>query len=101
MLLAVIISILVNIIIIGLGVKLGCALLKHEISWGGALAIAGIVALASVIPYVGMITGFIALLFCLIRLANLDFWPESIVVSVVIKFVSIGATLIIYAMLKN
>ncbi len=101
MLVAYIILILVNVFIIGLGVKLGCMLVKHEISVKATLVIAAITTAASLIPAVGLFAGVIALLICLVTIGDVDFWPESIMVTVIIKAVSIAATLLIMTNLAN
>ncbi|HYE06279.1 MAG TPA: hypothetical protein VEL07_12270 [Planctomycetota bacterium] len=93
MLLAYLVAIIVNMVIITLGVKLGCKLIGAEQPWIGALLIGGITTLASIIPYIGLFAGIIALLICLSMIANLDLWPESILVTIVIKALSIAATL--------
>jgi len=93
MLLAYLVIILVNMIIITLGLKLGCLLIRSELPWMPALLIAGITTGASIIPAVGMFAGVIALFICLVTIAQLDFWPESVMVTIIIKAVSIAATL--------
>lgn len=100
MLVAYLIVILVNVIIITLGLKLGCMLIRSEMPWSGAVLIAGITTAASIIPYVGIFAGVIALFICLVTIAQLDFWPESVMVTIIIKAVSIAATLAIFVALK-
>ena len=100
MLLAYLVAILINMIIITLGVKLGCMILRHELTWIVGLLIAGITTAISLIPAVGIFLGPIALLISLCTLGEMDFWPESIVVTIAVKAVSIAATIGIFVAMR-
>lgn len=100
MLLVYLVAIFINMIIITLGVKLGCMILRHELTWTAGALIAGITTGLSLIPTAGIFLGPIALLICLCTLGELDFWPESIVVTIAVKAVSIVATIGIFVAMR-
>jgi hypothetical protein len=100
MILALIIIFLVNVIILTLGVKLGCMVIRHDLEWSRAFMIGGITSAVSIIPSVGPYIGIIALLICLVTLGDMDFWPESIMVTIILKALSIAITLAIIAAMR-
>ena len=100
MILALIIIVLANLIILSLGVKLGCVVIRHDLEWPRAFMIGAITAGVSIIPSVGAYIGIVVLLICLVTLGEMDFWPESIMVTIILKALSIAITLAIIASMR-
>lgn len=87
---ALIVTVVLEFLILTFGIKVGCLFIAHKLSWQNAMAISAVTVGVGLIPVVGPIAGTVALLGGLVTIGELEFWPDSILVAIIMKIATLA-----------